>query len=214
MTDGEREETWTQTGLTCSWFLAGAGEPRVGYLGRSCGSWSSRSSPVIGSVLASANAEQPGCDALLALRVLRRLAGALQAVLLALLDARVAREEPGLAQRRAHGFVVRYQRAGDAVANRFGLARRAAALHLYQDVKGALRVRQAQGQRDGLLVSQPRETLLQRLSVDDDVAGAGLQLHAGDRTLAAPHAGAEVPRRAGNGFSHLDLLPRARRRRS
>src|SRR5579859_2856411 len=63
----------------------------------------------------------------LALRVLRSLAGPLQAGLLALLLARVAGEEAGLLEDRAELRVALQQRPGQAVGDRAGLAGLAAA---------------------------------------------------------------------------------------
>src|SRR5207245_7820665 len=56
----------------------------------------------------------------LALGVLRRLASALEAGLLALLDPRVAREQPGLAQRSALSLVEGKQRSANAVGEGVG----------------------------------------------------------------------------------------------
>src|SRR5262245_39662024 len=66
----------------------------------------------------------------LALRVLRRLAGPLEAVLLALLDARVARQQAGLAQQRASRLVGLGERARERVRDRAGLAGDPAPGHL------------------------------------------------------------------------------------
>src|SRR5690606_27589545 len=71
----------------------------------------------------------------LALRVLRPLAGLVQAVLLALHGAGVAGDEARLAQRRPQVRVVRDERAGDAVADGAGLAARPAALHVHVHVE-------------------------------------------------------------------------------
>src|SRR5437660_2066599 len=67
--------------------------------------------------------------AALALAELRRLARLVQAGLLALHHARVAREEAGALQRHAKLGVDLDERAGDAVAHRAGLAGRPAAVH-------------------------------------------------------------------------------------
>src|SRR5690349_7139103 len=71
----------------------------------------------------------------LALRILRRLAGALEAVLLALFGAGVAGEQAELAQLRLQRLVGNYQRAGDAVADRARPAGDAAAFSLYLDIE-------------------------------------------------------------------------------
>src|SRR3954468_19097959 len=70
-----------------------------------------------------------------ALRVLRGLAGLLEAVLLAFLDPRVTGEEAGLLQRRAVVRVVRDERPGDAEAQRAGLAGDAAATQVGDHVE-------------------------------------------------------------------------------
>src|SRR5436190_7637830 len=89
------------------------------------------------SAVADPASRPPG--ATLALRVLRRLAGALQAVLLALLHPRVAGEEAGLPQRQAVRVRVDLEEGpGDAVADRTGLAGHPAALDLDHGVEVAL----------------------------------------------------------------------------
>src|SRR3970040_2333237 len=77
------------------------------------------------------------CFDSLALCVLWRLARPLETGLLALLDARVAREEAGLAQRRAVLLVEREEGARDPVRNRVGPGADAAACHLGEYVEGA-----------------------------------------------------------------------------
>ena len=75
-----------------------------------------------------------------ALAVLGSLAGLLQAGLLALLDPRVAGEQAGLLERGAVGLVVDgVQAAGDAEAQRAGLAGDAAAVDAGDDVERAAR---------------------------------------------------------------------------
>ena len=71
---------------------------------------------------------------LLPLGVLRRLAGLLEAVLAALLLARVPREQAGLLQRRPRLGVERHERPGDAERERAGLAADAAAADRGVDV--------------------------------------------------------------------------------
>ena len=75
-----------------------------------------------------------GADARSALGVLRGLAGLLEAVLLALLLARVAREEAGLLELGAQLGVELDERPGDAEAQGAGLARDAAAVERGVDV--------------------------------------------------------------------------------
>src|SRR5690606_8943967 len=109
-----------------------------------------------------------------ALAVLRRLAGLLQTSLLALLDARVARQEAGLLQGRAVGlFVDRVQRASDAQAQRAGLTGHAATVDASDHVE---RLEQTGGRESllgDLLVQLVRQVLLERLAVDGPDAGAG-----------------------------------------
>src|SRR6186997_1617988 len=88
-------------------------------------------------------------DVPLALRVLRRLASPLEPVLLALLHARVAREEASLAERRSVGVGVDLeQRPGDAMADRAGLAGHTAALDLDHRVEPALGPGDPEGHAD------------------------------------------------------------------
>src|SRR5690606_37028112 len=84
-----------------------------------------------------------------ALGVLRRLARLLQAGLLALDDAGVAREVAGLLQRRTVVLGVDgVERAGDAQAQRAGLAGDAAAGDARDDVEAALDVDELEGRAD------------------------------------------------------------------
>src|SRR5260221_878812 len=80
----------------------------------------------------------------LALGVLRRLAGTLEAVLLALLHARVAREEAGLAQGRPEGLVRTQERPRHAMAHRASLAAHTSADHLHRDVEARRQLEQPQ----------------------------------------------------------------------
>src|SRR5262245_569251 len=79
------------------------------------------------------------CDAAiiarLALGVLGGLAGALESRLLALLDAGIAREEAGLAQRGAQFLIVRHEGARDSVGDGIGPGADAPAGHLRVDVE-------------------------------------------------------------------------------
>src|SRR4051794_38834546 len=74
----------------------------------------------------------------LALRELRALARLLETGLLALLHARVAREEAAALELGAQGRIGLDQRAGDAVSQRPGLGRHAAAVDAGHDVHAAL----------------------------------------------------------------------------
>src|SRR4030081_1522744 len=90
------------------------------------------------------------------LGVLRRLASALQAVLLPFLLARIARQEAGLLQYGAQLRVVLEQGARDAVGDRPGLARLAAADDFDTGVE-ALGVDDPEGCHDDQLESPPAE---------------------------------------------------------
>src|SRR3954465_15776196 len=74
----------------------------------------------------------------LALGELRPLAGLLQAGLLALLDARVARQEAAALELQAQARVGLHQRAGDAMAERAGLGRDPTAVYARHHVEAAL----------------------------------------------------------------------------
>src|SRR3954462_13760422 len=139
----------------------------------------------------------------LALGELRPLAGLLEAGLLALLDARVARQEATALELASQVRVGLEQRAADAVAQRAGLGRDAAALHAGHDIH-AVRV------ADGLerltnvaLEGRAREEDVERAAVDRVRARAGKQDDAGDRGLAlarraVARAGGEVDRDRGD----------------
>src|SRR5690625_3914308 len=124
----------------------------------------------------------------LALGELGRAAGAVQAHLLALDLARIAGDEPGLAQFGLQRLVVIHQRAGDAQADGTGLAGGAAADRGHGDVElvGVL------GQFQRLAHDHARglaaEELVQRTPVDVDVAAALAQEYAGDGGFATAGA--------------------------
>src|SRR5580658_4831900 len=80
-----------------------------------------------------------------ALRVLRRLASLLQAVLLAFLLAGVPGEQPGPLEARTQFGVDLHQRAGDAETERAGLTRGPPAVHRHVDVVTLGDVRDAKG---------------------------------------------------------------------
>ena len=71
--------------------------------------------------------------------------------------------------------------------DRASLASVAAALNLRQHVERANHVGQAQRQGDRPLVRRARETLLQRLAVDDDVAEPGWSNTFAIEVLRRPH---------------------------
>src|SRR5918998_728367 len=110
-----------------------------------------------------------------ALRVLRRLAGLLEAVLLALDGTRVTGEEAGLLQRRAVLGVGLDQRTRDGQPQRTGLAGRAAALEVGEDVEALGLLDRDQRLPDQLLVQLVREVLLERLAVEAEGARPGHQ---------------------------------------
>src|SRR5262245_50887083 len=141
-----------------------------------------------------------------ALRVLRRLAGLLQAVLAALLLPRVAHEQPGLLEGRTQLVVEGHERARDAETQRAGLAAHAAAVERRVDVVHVGRLGEAQRLGGDDLVRERREVPLEVASVDLDDAGAGTQPDTRDRLLAPPG-------RLDEGLGHA-LPPGAARQRA
>src|SRR5690606_36456312 len=120
-----------------------------------------------------------------ALGVLRRLAGLLEAGLLALDDARVATEETGLLEGRAVVLLVDLvQRAGHTEAHSASLAGRAAALKADDHVEAALEVEDRERVVDLLLVQLVREVVPGPRPVAVRRAGAGAGPTAGDGRLA------------------------------
>src|SRR5207245_2157967 len=104
----------------------------------------------------------------LALRELRRLARALQTGLLPLLRARIAREQPRLAQDPAMLGVDLEERPRDGVPDRAELPGFATAVHLHHRVEatGGVRDDERLDRRLGIAVAS--EVLLERLAVDHD----------------------------------------------
>src|SRR3954447_5328197 len=140
-----------------------------------------------------------------ALRELRALAGLLQPGLLALHDARVARQEPGLLQVGPQVLIRVHQRPGDAVAQRASLTGNAAAVDPGADVKGSLGTAHAQRRRGDGLQDLAREEGRQRLAVHGDLAAAGDEHDAGHGVLALSRAavhgvGAHERSSIGTGF--------------
>src|SRR3954454_21343394 len=119
-----------------------------------------------------------------ALAELRPLAGLLQTGLAALLDPGVAGEEAAPLEVAAELGVDLGQRAGNAVADRPGLAADAAAVDADADVDVALVAGDHERLLDDRLVQGPREELLEVTLVDFDLAVAGQDGDAGDRALA------------------------------
>src|ERR1700722_14181005 len=126
----------------------------------------------------------PTPGARLALGVLRRLTGLLQAGLLVLLDPRVPGQEAGPLERRAALGVDQDQRPGDAQAQRARLAGDAAAADPGDHVELILGAQGDERLVDELLVHLVREVLVERAVVDLPLAGAGGDAHARDGLLA------------------------------
>src|SRR6476661_3449772 len=126
-----------------------------------------------------------GC---LTLAELEPLAGLRTARLLALDRARVAREEPEVAQLAAVRLVDLEQRASDREAQCAGLAGDAATLEVRLHVIAPERV----GRRERLLdrrhQRRPREVVAERAPVDVPLARTSLQVHTADRFLPAADA--------------------------
>src|SRR4051794_13036847 len=93
----------------------------------------------------------------LPLAELRPLAGLLEAGLLALLHARIAREEAAAVEAGAEVGVRLEQRGGDAVAQPGGLGGHAAAVHARDDVHAVLVAHRLEWLADGPLQRRARE---------------------------------------------------------
>src|SRR3954471_12557119 len=128
----------------------------------------------------------------LALRELRRLARLVQAGLLALDLARVAREEALALERDAQLRVRLDQRAGDPVAHGDSLSRQPAAVDAHAEVVLPLDAGDLERRDGDRLPDRAREVLLERAAVDPGGAAAGPEDDARDRGLAL--AGAAVLR--------------------
>src|SRR5207245_2251005 len=98
----------------------------------------------------------------LALAVLGRLAGLLQAVLLALFDPRVTGEEAGLLQGRPRLVLGQGERAGDAQPQCAGLPGDTSAAEGGDDVVRLVALQRLQRLADDLLVHLVREVRLER----------------------------------------------------
>ena len=125
-----------------------------------------------------------------ALGELRSLAGLVQAGLLALDLARVAREEALALERDAQLGIGLDERAGDAVPHRACLAGRPAALDANAEVVAALGAGELERSHHRRAMGRAREVLLERAAVDPGRAVAGAEDHARDGGL--PLAGALV----------------------
>src|SRR6201996_6982221 len=129
------------------------------------------------------------CRGLLPLGVLRRLAGLLQAVLLALLDPGVPGQEACLLQRRAVLRVDQGKRPGHAEAQRARLPGDAAAGDPGHHVELVLPAQGHERLVDELLVHLVREVHVERAAVDRPLARTGHDADPGDGLLAAAGAG-------------------------
>src|SRR3954452_18786378 len=137
---------------------------------------SSRSFPAIGVKL-------PPTSFCLALAELEALTRAGHAVLLAFLDPRIPRQEPGLLQARSQLEVVGTEGAGDAEADGAGLAGDAAAGRRRDHVELVGGLGEDQGDLDDALVGFDPEGFRERPRVDLDRARAGPEEHAGRGAL-------------------------------
>ena len=119
-----------------------------------------------------------------ALAVLRRLAGLLEAVLLAFLLARIAGEEAGRLE-GATVLGVEFDKAtSDPEAQRTSLAGGATAMNGGVDVVGLAGLGDGERLEQRLDLHLRREELVDRTAIDGDGAGAVAETHAGDGTLA------------------------------
>src|ERR1043165_3463995 len=120
----------------------------------------------------------------LAFRELEALARALLPVLLALLGARVARDESRVLERGAEVCVHLHKSARAAVGRRTGLSRRASARDVDHDVELVCGVGERQGLADDHAQGLVGEVLLEGLAVDLEVARARPQVNPRGRSLA------------------------------
>src|SRR5687768_16452049 len=119
----------------------------------------------------------------LALGELEARPGALLAVLLALLHARIAREETSLLEPLAQLEVEDLERTGDPVTNRAGLAARTAAVHRDDDVELVDRLRQRQRLLDDHLENFIAKVIVEGAAVDRDRTRSRTKVHARRRCL-------------------------------
>src|SRR4051794_22108322 len=150
----------------------------------------SRASSAVRSPLASPRTpsvpKRRVIDFRLALAELGCLAGLLQSGLLALDDARVAGQQPGLLQTRPVGlFVDGVQAPRDTETERAGLAGDATTVDAGDDVEASLELRGRERLVDDLLVQLVGEVAVEVATVDRPLAGAGDDAHARDGLLAA-----------------------------
>src|SRR5581483_11108750 len=119
-----------------------------------------------------------------ALGVLRRLAGALQADLLAFLHAGVARQELLAAERRLQAFVGAGERTRDAVRERAGPAADTPAGDARLHVPALCAADGLQRGEHRRLMRAAREHVEVALAVHQDLAAPRVHAHARDRRLA------------------------------
>src|SRR5215471_13593777 len=122
----------------------------------------------------------------LALGELEPLARARLTVLLALLGARVTRDESGFLERRAELAVDFAERAGDAVLDGIGLAGEAAATDVDVHVVTAAGLGQLERLHDDHAGGRAAEVIVHRTIVDRDLARPLGHPHARDGVLAPP----------------------------
>src|SRR5690606_28647887 len=125
----------------------------------------------------------PAAQGMSALGELLAASRLVQADLLALDLARIARDQPGLRQGRLERLGVVDQRAGDAVADRARLARLAAAMHVDLDVEAAVVLGQGQRLANDHAARFAREVLVDRLAGDGDTAVAALPERSEERRV-------------------------------
>ena len=123
----------------------------------------------------------------LALRVLLRLASALEAWLLALFHPRITREHAGSLQWRSKLLVGNCQRTRNALPDRAGLTAHAATFDIDDDVVLVESVGESQRLGNGRLVlNSPTEIFRCRLSVDGDLAATWIETDACYSRLSSP----------------------------
>src|SRR4051794_22475884 len=147
----------------------------------------------------------------LALAELRTLARLLEAGLLALLHARVAREEAGALAPPARVGIAPERGRGDAVTGGPRLRGHAAAVHAGDDVHARLVAHRLERLADVALQRRAREELVERPAVDGVRTGARLEDDARDGRLAlarraVARPGGEVVRDRRDGLVAGDVL--------
>src|SRR5687767_945356 len=111
-----------------------------------------------------------------------------QADLLSLHFARIARHESGRAERRLERRIILDQGARKAVPNRAGLAVFAAAAHVHLDVEGCERLGDLERLAHDHAARFAREEFVHRLAIDLEQALAGLEEYPRCRAFATARA--------------------------